>query len=274
MKIIVGFFWLLFSLFFVLSSSVCYGASSTVSVSANVTSQVSKQLSSISSSSVSTLADPAGHSILISATLVDENKQPLANKLVQFSSSRGSLDIIEATSKLVNLRPGSAAEQSSSEMQKDYTDDNGLVTFRLTSFVTGQTEIKIIADNIVELNSVKASFDPLPLSMGITVVTKISALNQELTLLSSDYNKDALTDLQKQALSNATPGVKIYIPIWIFILLCLGFLILLALVIIVAFNRVLIGNINEKELDILGKMYGSKSTESSRKDIAKSEQRN
>jgi hypothetical protein len=145
--------------FIVLPLKALAQSTADVNVSATVDSKVSKVQSTIDTSTKETLADPASHSILLTITLKDADGNPMPNIPVVVTSSRGQVDIIEAVSKLA---PGHAQAAEISDMQKDKTDENGQVQFRVTSFVPGEAIFTVLADTLVTLAPIKVTFEPLP----------------------------------------------------------------------------------------------------------------
>jgi hypothetical protein len=190
-----------------------------VGVSAFVESPVSKDKSKIETSAKETLADPASHSILLSVTLSDKDGKAISDKKVEAYSNRGSVDIIEAISKLPQYK---AQASDVSDMQHDQSDSNGLTNFRVTSFVPGEAILSVVADNVVNLGSTKITFLPLPFPANITISVGLPG-QKEWTLISPQEQENNLSLEQKAAKSLVNTGTKFQIPFWIFVLLVLWF---------------------------------------------------
>lgn len=215
-------FLLIFSYSFSVVSAVSY------EVTGQVPSQVSKENSEVNTSSTKTLADPVNHPVLITVSLADKNGNPLAHKLVQVTSSRGSADIIEATSKISDIR-ARAADDVADDMQKDYTDDNGRASFRVTSFMPGKADILVLADSIVKLSQNQIEFEALPFPMFLSIVFKLPQ-GKELVLMSSDYQNDYLSSYQREVVSQINPKTKIIFPFWLFVMFLVILLLILLLI--------------------------------------------
>lgn len=185
-------------------------------VTGQVPSQVSKENSTVETNIDKTLADPVNHPILITISLQDKNGAPLVHKIVQITSSRGSVDIIEAVSKVSDIK-ARAAEDIEDEMRKDFTDDNGKVSFRITSFTPGKAKIVVLADGVIKLSDNEIEFEPLPFPIFLSIVVKLPN-NKELVLMSGDYQNEYLSDYQRQVVGQINPKTKLIFPFWFFIL--------------------------------------------------------
>lgn len=203
-------------------------------VMGQVPSQVSKENSTVETNSNKTLADPVNHPILITITLQDKNNIPLVHKIVQLTSSRGSVDIIEATSKVSDIK-ARAAENIEEEMQKDYSDDNGKVSFRITSFTPGKAKIAVLADGVVKLSDNEIEFEPLPFPTFLSIVVKLP-YNKELVLMSGDYQNEYLSDYQRQVVGQINPKTKLIFPFWFFVLFSAVIISILLLIIMNLIN--------------------------------------
>jgi hypothetical protein len=195
-----------------------------VNVSAIVDSKVSKSQSNISTNTTQTLADPASHSILLTITLKDAAGNPLPNISVIVTSSRGQVDVIEAVSKINNYK-AQAAEVS--DMQKDKTDENGQVQFRVTSFIPGEAVFTVLADTLVTLNPIKVTFEPLPFPTNVTISINNPFTGKEIVLYSPKQQiGQGLSGAQMAAKELVNTGMKIQISFWalalpvLLILLC------------------------------------------------------
>lgn len=182
-------------------------------VSGSVSSPVSKVNSYIDLNMQSTIADPANHMILITVNLLDNDKKPLAGRTVEISSNRGSVDIIEAASKISQYRVGIA---DISELRADVTDKNGRVSFRITSFVPGDVILSVAADYVVELGKQKVTYYALPFPANVTVGIDLPGTEKELNLISPKTQEENLSEIQKEAQKTANVGTKIDIPFWLF----------------------------------------------------------
>jgi len=216
--------------FIVLPLKALAQSTADVNVSATVDSKVSKVQSTIDTSTKETLADPASHSILLTITLKDADGNPMPNIPVVVTSSRGQVDIIEAVSKLA---PGHAQAAEISDMQKDKTDENGQVQFRVTSFVPGEAIFTVLADTLVTLAPIKVTFEPLPFPTNITVSVTNPFNHKDITLYSPKKQEDSnLSDTQIAAERLVNTGTKIQLSIWfiltpaLIVLLCVTFIIL------------------------------------------------
>ncbi|MGA2667040.1 MAG: hypothetical protein ABSE91_03035 [Patescibacteria group bacterium] len=225
------FFSLIFLIFnMVFALKVLAQSSAEVNVSAVVDSKVSKIQSSVDTNTQETLSDPASHSILLTITLKDADGNPMPNISVVVTSNRGQVDIIEAVSK---LGPGKVQAADISDMQKDTTDQNGQVQFRVTSFIPGEAVFTVVADTLVTLNPIKVTFDPPPFPTNVTVGMTNPITGKEITLYSPKQQIDeGLSGAQIAAQKLVNTGTKIQISFWVLawptllILLCPLFIIL------------------------------------------------
>lgn len=186
-------------------------------VNAQVLSPVSADNSYTQVNAQETLADPVNHPILLMVTLFDKNGVALPEREVTLTSDRGNVDIIEATSKISEYQVH-AAEISS--FQKDKTDDNGMVSFRVTSFIPGRAILSVKADS-VELKSQTVKFTSLPFPLDLTITVDLLWTQKGWTIFSPHLQEENLSPLQKEAKIIANPGAKIKINFWIFALFLL-----------------------------------------------------
>lgn len=205
-------------------------------VTADVPSPVSKDNSKIQLNSTSTLADPASHSVLMTVTLLNAKGDPVSHRPVKVSSSRGDADIIESTSKLVAQRAVGEEAKADNNISTDDSDDNGRVSFRITSFIPGSAEIDTVADSVVALSSSTVEFRPLPFPIYLTAAVKIPLVKNEVTLFSADYKNKNLSASQLQSADNINPTAKISIPSWLFLTIALFALLVLALLVITTYK--------------------------------------
>ena len=220
-----------------------FGLAEDVNVSATVESKVSKAQSSVETNTKETLADPASHSILLTIVLKDADGNPMPNILVIVTSNRGQVDIIEAVSKLASgktsnrmlggLAFGRAQAAEVSDMQKDKTDANGQVQFRVTSFIPGEVIFTVLADALITLDPIKVTFEPLPYPANITVSITNPITGKEIVLYSPKKQIDeGLSGAQITAERLVNTGTKIQLSFWylaipiLLILLCPLFIIL------------------------------------------------
>lgn len=236
-------------------------------VQARVPSPVSADVSTVKTNTNTALADPASHSILITIVLKDGQNNILPHKEVKVTSSRGDIDIIESTSKLLKSRVQAADISDVPEMQRDETDDNGSVSFRVTSFISGSSKINIIADSVVSLSPVDLTFRPLPFPLSITIVTKCPILNSDLVLLSGEYHQEGLSQLQKSYADKINPGTRIYIPWWVLLLIVIILITLLAAIINSIIARCKLGKVKEEEREILKKIASSNNIQNLKKEV-------
>jgi len=190
--------------------------SDNVSVSTTVDSKVSKTLSKITLNTAETLADPASHFILMTVLLVDSANIPLPNLVVIVTSNRGSIDIIEPVTT-------------------NTTDVNGLVSFKISSFVPGQAILLVNADNLINFNPTDVKFDPLPFPADVTVTVPIPFSKHEITIYAP--KKEDLSQLQIDAKKLVNTGTKVNIP-FLYFLLFLIIIILCPVFIILNFINV------------------------------------
>lgn len=188
-----------------------------VNMTGNVLSQVSAEKSQVTLNAQETLADPVNHPLLLTVTLFDKDQKPLANKDVAVSSNRGKVDIIEPVSK-ISAYQVHAAE---TDIQKDQTDKNGEVQFRITSFIPGLASLKILADNIVELPSQTIKFTPLPFPTNLILSASLPWTNKEFTIYSPRLQEEKLSGAQTEAKKLINPETKIKINFWVFALFLL-----------------------------------------------------
>jgi len=192
--------------------------SGNVGVTAVVDSKVSKIESTVDTNATETLADPSSHSILLTITLEDADGNPMPNISVIVSSSRGQVDVIEAISK---ISPYKAHAAEINDMQKDVTDKNGQVQFRVTSFIAGQAIFTVTADTLVALDPIKVTFDPLPFPTDVTVSMSNPFNGREITLYSPNKQiSTALSAAQISAQKLVNTGTKIEISFWVVAIPC------------------------------------------------------
>ncbi|MCX6806670.1 MAG: hypothetical protein NT135_00900 [Candidatus Berkelbacteria bacterium] len=236
----------------------------TMNVSASVPSPVSPENSSVKFNTQETLADPVNHPILMTVYLLDSNKKPLAEREVAVTSNRGNVDVIEAISKLSQYKT-QAAEVSA--MQKDKTDKEGKVSFKITSFVPGKATFQVLADNVVKLTDETVQFKSLPFPTDLTIAVDLLWTQKEWMILSPNLKEENLSSLQKEARAIANTGVKIKIPFWLFFLaavLILGspFFIMLDFI-----NLRKIRKANKQEIDLLFKIAASQDINTLKKTV-------
>ena len=189
---------------------------SEVTVSGYVPSPVDATLSKVEVNTPKTMADPISHPILVYINLVDKENSPLSNKLVVVDSNRGSADAIESMGKLAKK-----AVEGEFKMNQDYTDDMGRVSFRLTSFIPGQVNLSITADNMIKLSPVQVEFVPRPFPAYLDVRVDLPFSQRDLYLVSSSYNEGGLTNLQKESAESIDIGSEIRIPFWLLLIIFL-----------------------------------------------------
>jgi hypothetical protein len=185
--------------------------SGNVAISTTIDSKVSKTHSIITLSANETLADPSSHSILITIKLRDASDNPLPGIDVVLTSSRGSVDAIEAVSKIGTGQPYD-------QMRRDKTDANGMTSFRISSFIPGKTTITIVADELITFDPIDLQFDPLPFPSNVTVEVSIPGTGRRITLYSPKPEEGNLTNLQLESKKLVNTGTKITISFWVFIL--------------------------------------------------------
>jgi len=230
----------------------CLSLAADVNVSAVVDSKVSKTQSDVGTNATQTLADPASHSILLTITLKDAAGNPMPNIPVVVTSSRGQVDIIEAVSKISfdkspNHKVGftsligefifsraHAAEVS--DLQKDITDKNGQVQFRVTSFIAGDAIFYVLADTLINLDPIKVTFEPLPFPTNVTISMSNPFTGKEIVLYEPKESKgqigQGLSGTQMAAKELVNTGTKVQISFWalaipiLLLILCPFFIIL------------------------------------------------
>lgn len=219
---------IIFCVFFVVGIRAYSADAQFYSVHASVDSSVSAPRSSISLSENETLADPENHPILMTVYLSDADGNALPDIKVVTNSSRGTIDIIELFSE-----DGQSVLASNSGK----TDSNGTIKFRLSSYTPGNAIFSVLADSIINLSSQSVNFLPLPFPGNIEVtVTLPSAISRIIGRSSNEAKKIVLIPkAELQAPSTATRaeakkvaiiGTELSIPFWIFVLLCILFVVL------------------------------------------------
>lgn len=228
-------------------------SSGDVIVSATVDSKVSKLQSSINTNTTETLADPSSHSVLLTITLKDVNGKPMPNILVIVTSGRGQVDIIEAVSKLA---PGTVHAAEINDMQKDKTDENGQVQFRVTSFVPGEAIFTVLADTLVTLDPIKVTFEPLPFPTDLTVSIDNPFTNKEIVLYSPKQQLDrGLSGAQIVAKKLVNTGTKIQISFWYVIIPILLIFLCPLFIILNFFNLRKMRKMEQEQTLLLKKMF-------------------
>lgn len=236
---VLKFATILFFVFFLLVNlTFAQSSSGTVQVTARVVSPVSVNNSEVKLSTHETIAEPISYPILINVSLQDIKNNPLPGRNVVIVSDRGSVDVIEATSKLSGLK--AQAEDIEDQANKDQTDNNGHVSFRLTSFFPGEANLSITADNEVELPAQKAIFKPRPVALPLNLNVSLPLTSREIHIISSQYGNNELSPLQSEQAVAAGYSTKVTVPWW---------LVLPLLIIIIGFPILLVGGfINVKKI--------------------------
>jgi len=255
MRIVLIILTLIMPLFITTSARAQEGAQAAdVNVSATIESPVSKDESYSNFNTTETLADPVNHPILLTVYLLDSNRKPVAGREVTVTSNRGNVDIIEATSKISQFQI-KAAEIST--IQKDKTDNEGKVSFRITSFISGKAILQIIADNIVKLKEQTIQFAPLPFPANLTISVAMPFSQKEWTIFSPRLQEENLSSLQKEAKTLVNPGTKIKLNFWA-VFLALALIILSPFFILLNFINVRKLRKTEKlEIDLLKRIVGA-----------------
>lgn len=189
-----------------------------VNVGATVDSKVSEANSQVTLNVTETLADPVNHPILLTVILKDKDQKPLPDREVLITSNRGEVDVIEATSKLSHYQVHAA---EISDMQKGKTDEEGQVSFRITSFIPGKAILQVLADNVVKLNTQTIQFKTLPFPAELTITLELPWTQKEWTMFSPQLQEENLSLSQIEAKAIANPGTKTKINFWVFLLFLL-----------------------------------------------------
>ena len=189
-------------------------------VTATVDSPVSAEKSKVTLNTAETLADPVNHPILLTVTLKDNDQKFLPDREVFVTSNRGEVDVIEATSKLSQYQVHAA---EISDMQKDKTNEEGQVTFRITSFIPGKVILQVLADNVVKLETQTIQFKTLPFPTELTITLALPGTQKEWTIFSPQLQEKNLSPAQKEAKIIANPGTKIKLNFWVIVLFLLIF---------------------------------------------------
>lgn len=234
------FLFLLLAVFalFSFSEALAQSSSGQVNVSASVPSPVDPLKCEVIFSATEILADPSSHSILITVYIKDNLNNPVVNRQIKVVSNRGAVDIIEALTG-----PGIGTNETQSDI-------NGMAQFRLSSFSSGEAEITVIADNVINLGPYKVTFLPLPFPANLTVVVPIPWLGKEIPIIVPPEQK--LTLKQEEAKRLVNLGAKIAVPFWFSILIIFMFLIMPALVVFSLLLRIRkLHRMQEKQLSML-----------------------
>ncbi len=227
--------------------------SANVNVAATVDSKVSKLKSTVETNTQTTLADPTNHSILLTITLKDADGNPMPNVLVIVTSNRGQVDIIEAVSKLA---PGTVQAAEISDMQKDKTDENGQVQFRITSFISGEAILTVTADSLIILDPIKVTFEPLPFPTNITVSITNPITGKEITLYSPKQQiEQGLSGTQINAKQLVNTGTKIQLSFWFVVIPTVIIILFLLFIILNFFNLRKMRWMEQEQVLLLKKMF-------------------
>ena len=255
MKIILIILSLIIPLFITTSALAQEGAQAAdVNVSAQIESPVSAEKSKVTLNTQETLADPVNHPILLTVILKDKDQKPLPDREVFVTSNRGDVDVIEATSKLSQYQV-QAAEIS--DMQKDKTNEEGQVSFRITSFIPGKAILQVLADNVVKLATQTIQFTTLPFPTNLTISVTVPFSQKELTIFSPRLQEENLSPSQKEAKTLANPGTKIKLNFWA-VFLALALIIFSPFFILLNFVNVRKLRKTEKlEIDLLKRIAGA-----------------
>ena len=205
----IAFFILILGTLFLFPS---WTKAQSVSVNALIPSKVSTQYSSATINVNELLADLSQRA-LVTVRLRDSDNKPLDNIPIVISSNRGEIDWIRATSasgEIIDLVENKSVAK---------TDENGFAFFRVSSKIPGEAHLAVVADTLVELDSVKIKFLPLPFPTNVTVTVEVPSFlspENKITIFKPsgyDFDRDKLVNL----------GVEIIIPFWLIITI-LGFL--------------------------------------------------
>ena len=251
MRKIVVIYLLLVSIFLLCPKSALayiphYGVVKGVTtVSALVPSKVSVEKSGATANVYNILAD-ISQRVIITIRLRDKDGNPLKNIKVELVSNRGAIDKIMAV-KAQNgdisvLLPGEQSEPNIAT-----TNDDGTAFFKVSSTVPGEATLTAIADNVVELPSIKITFLPLPFPTNITVSIEVPAfINPQGKIV---LFRPASLVIDKEKLINT--GVEVRIPTSLFLTICLLIILMPAtlLIILNLFRKV--KKAEEKELRYL-----------------------
>lgn len=182
-------------------------------VNAEVPTTISKENSSVKLSTDRAMADPINHPVLLTVVLLSKDQDPIPNKEVIVTSDRGSIDLIEATSKISNYK-AQASEISS--MQKDLTDDNGRASFRISSFMPGEAKINVVADGAVKFSETKINFNPRPLPSYISISIDLPLTDRDWYVIPESFDEASLSPLQQEMVRSANVTIKIRVPFSVF----------------------------------------------------------
>lgn len=219
MKIIKTIF-LVSVLVFVCTSPLAKSAKAEdVNVGTTIDSRVSKDNSQITLSTTETLADPSSHPVLLTIIILDKNGIPLPKKEVIVTSNRGKVDTIEAVSKISAFLPETSASEIS-PIQEEKSDEEGKVSFRISSFMPGQVVLKIVADS-VELKSQTIIFEPRPFTANVTIAVYSVILRREFIIFAPKLQEQELSAAQIESKKLINPETKITIYGWTALLVLL-----------------------------------------------------
>ena len=183
-------------------------AADSVNVGAMVPSRVSKPKSSIVLNASETLADPANHSILLTIYLKDEFGNPLPNLNVEITSNRGDIDIL-------GILTGADQGKTQSKTAKGRTNDEGMISFKITSFMPGDVTLKIVADTLIEFDPITVKFLPLPFPANVTISLPIPFSKNSWKIYDTPVMAGGnMTPVEIQAKQLANTGMKVEIPFW------------------------------------------------------------
>lgn len=236
------FLCLILTLFFILFPQKIK-AQSSVEIKAKVQSPVSAENSTVYLSTHQTIADPISHPVLLVIELKDKNGNPLPDKAVKITSIRGPADVLESTGKL--------SRGEADEMDKDRTDKEGKVSFRLTSFYPGKAEIKILADTEVRLKDEEVIFKAKPFPTYLSISVDLPFSQRDLIIIPSSLNKEKLTALQRESIELINPSGELKIPFWIFVLIFIAAVVVPLIVIFNLFNLGRVKKMEKQEIEIL-----------------------
>jgi len=206
-----------------------------VAVGATVPSKVSITNSHCEMSANETLADPVHHSVLLICYIFDNTHAPLANINVVVTSNRGAVDIIESVSGT------------------NETGVDGIASFRINSWVPGDTTIQILVDQLVNMPDQKIKFLPLPFPSMVTVSVSIPWTRHKINIISPQPTPP-LTPRQEEAKRIANVGTELTIPFWILGIIIGLFIFFLILVITNFLNLRKVKRMERKEIAMLKKI--------------------
>lgn len=212
--------------FFLSFSQPAHAADPQVEADVNVTATVDSKVSPINSdinlnspgteeeTNTAEIIAGSGIKIPVIIKLLDAQNNPLVGIKVELRSNRGDIDLIEAVpsqnSSNLNIRWALTLigrAQAADSNRINYTDNEGIARFTVTSDVPGEATFTAFVDNMVFLNqSVSVTFSPPPFPSSVKIKVRVPFFeNKEITIFNSQPAEQANTPVSRPSTQVSGP---------------------------------------------------------------------